>query len=134
MINTLRSETIVICIGMNYNKVMLYDFNMKSSGRDGIKWSTVASSIKQHGFKIKDYDKQKNFEKKITSTKPGILEATYRAGGGHFAMIRKVGKKFHCYNLTGYSLSYTKKDDFDSVEDILRRITAHFKNGYIISK
>ena len=49
-------------------------------------------------------------------------------------MIRKVGKKFHCYNLTGYSLSYTKNDDFDSVEDILRRITAHFKKGYIISK
>ena len=134
MINTLRSETIVICIGMNYNKVMLYDFNMKSSGRDGIKWSTVASSIKQHGFKSKGYGDQNDFEKKITSTKLGILEANYRAGGGYFAMIRKVGKKFHCYNLTGYSLSYTKKDDFDSVEDILRRITAHFKNGYIISK
>ena len=111
-----------------------YDFNMKSSGRDGIKWSTVASSIKQHGFKSKGYGDQNDFEKKITSTKPGILEAYYRTGGGHFAMIRKVGKKFHCYNLTGYSLSYTKKDDFDSVEDILRRITAHFKKGYIISK
>ena len=134
MINTLRSEAIVICIGMNYNKVMLYDFNMKSSGRDGIKWSTVVSSIRRHGFKSKGYGDQDGFEKKITSTKPGILEAYYRTGGGHFAMIRKVGKKFHCYNLTGYSLSYTKKDDFDSVEDILRRITAHFKKGYIISK
>ena len=111
-----------------------YDFNMKSSGRDGIKWSTVASSIKQHGFKSKGYGDQNDFEKKITSTKPGILEAYYRTGGGHFAMIRKVGKKFHCYNLMGYSLSYTKNDDFDSVEDILRRITAHFENGYIISK
>ena len=111
-----------------------YDFNMSSSGRDGIKWSTVASSIRRHGFKFEDYNKQNNFEKKITSTKPGILEAYYRTGGGHFAMIRKVGKKFHCYNLTGYSLSYTKNDDFDSVEDILRRITAHFKKGYIISK
>lgn len=43
-------------------------------------------------------------------------------------------QKLQQYNLTGYSLSYTKNDDFDSVEDILRRITAHFKKGYIISK
>ena len=111
-----------------------YDFNMKSSGRDGIKWSTVASSIRRHGFKIKDYNKQKKFEKKITSTKPGILDASYKTGSGHFAMIRKIGNKFHCYNLTGYSLSYTKYDDFDSIEDILRKITAHFEKGYIISK
>ncbi|MEI3210062.1 MAG: hypothetical protein V8S14_03515 [Lachnospiraceae bacterium] len=53
-----------------------YDFNMKSSGRDGIKWSTVASSIKQHGFKSKGYGDQNDFEKKITSTQPGILEVT----------------------------------------------------------
>ena len=61
-------------------------------------YSTVASSIKQHGFKSKSYRDQKDFD------------------------------------LTGYSLSYTQNDDFDSVEDILRRITAHFKKGYIISK
>lgn len=35
---------------------------------------------------------------------------------------------------TPVSYAAETNDDFDSVEDILRRITAHFKKGYIISR
>ncbi|MEI3210071.1 MAG: RHS repeat-associated core domain-containing protein [Lachnospiraceae bacterium] len=110
-----------------------FDYNLIIPGGMGIYWGTVAKCIRRHGFICDPYFNKEKFSDKITAKNPGILEADYKKkSGGHYIMIKKAGKKFRCYNVTGNVPA--KAEDYNSIDAIMKKIGAKFNKGIIVRK
>lgn len=66
----------------------------------------------------------------MKKSRGGIIRITYNeSGNSHFVMVKKVKKKYRCYNLKKNQDSYMEKS---SISSLLKSVNAAYGGGLVV--
>lgn len=107
-----------------------FDYNMVTSGKDGIYIGTLRDCLLGNAVDVRWKYTKKTFEEGLKKSRGGIIRITYnKKNGSHFIMIKKVKKKYRCYNVEGGNRSYIEKS---SINSLLKSVNAAYGGGLVV--